>query len=312
MKKQLLYRLIGLVIITWSILSLLFLSTNYAMWRNINSSAPFFTFAPVLFDRYIMYSKSVLFHFNWGYAFSGESAWQLLFDYMKPTLLIVFVSFGISVALGILFGWISAYFEHSLLDKMISFLTLVFASIPNYIWIMVFMLVFGYTLKWLPPIPPSAELGWGAQIQGLIMPVTALTLAPLAKFTSLIRNELIEALNSDYLLLLRTKGLTRKQIMLRHLLKDSLVAIMPELSTTFIFILSGSFLLERINNVHGLSLLLYRSLFAPMFDFYMLRIDIPVAVLVGTFYAWMGIMMTFIVDLLYPLVDPRIRIGSTQ
>jgi oligopeptide transport system permease protein len=310
MWKYLLLRIVGLCFILFVIISLLYLSTNYAMWRNANSSLPFFkTFAPHLFSRYLSYMRGLFSSFDWGVSKSGEFAWELLVSHMMPTLRIILISFTLSLLLGILLGLLSAFMQNSWIDKMISLFTLVFAAIPNYIWIFAFMMFFGYTLKWLPPLPPSSQEGWVKQLEAMIMPVVALTLAPLAKFTSYIRNELIEAKNGDYLLLLRTKGLTKRQIMTRHLLKDSLVAIMPEISNAFIFILSGSFLLERINNVQGVSLLLYRSLFAPMMDFYILAIDIPVAVLVCTFYTLMGLLIVLMVDLLYPLLDPRIQIG---
>jgi ABC-type dipeptide/oligopeptide/nickel transport system permease component len=312
MIKYFFIRIIWFFIILLIVASLIYLLTSYAMWNQYPSQLTQAQYLKILFEKYSDYIFGVILRWDWGNSIHGVPIWGNFLYHVPHTMRIILTSFSLSLILGLLLGILSAVFKNSLVDKIISFFTLIFASIPNFIWVFAFMFIFGYTLKWFPPIPPSSQADVSIRLKALIIPIAALLLAPTAKFISLVRNEIVDAFYSDYILLLKTKGLTKNQILFRHLIKDSLAAIMPEIAPTFTFVISGSFLLEYINNVPGTSLLLYQALFSPMMGGHYFNVNIPVAVLVCCFYTSMGLAVVLLVDMIYPLVDPRIRIGSKK
>ena len=312
MIKYIILRALWLILILITIASLVYLITTYAMWSQYPSSIPKSVFLNALFKSYLDYMSGILFRWDWGTPQYGLPVWTVFMYHVPHTMRIIWVAFFLSLVSGVFLGVISAVFKGTIIDKLISSVTLSFASIPNYIWVLVFMLVFGYQLGWFPPIPLSQTASQALRLKALVIPIAALSLAPTAKFISLIRNELSDASYADYILLLRVKGLTKTQIIFRHLIKDSIIAIMPEIATTFIFVISGSFLLEYINNVPGTSILLYRSLLSPMMGGHYFNVNVPYAVLVCVFYTAMGLFFVFAVDMIYPLIDPRIRMGSKK
>lgn len=312
MARYILIRILSLLFILLVIVTVIFFATHYAMWKNNSMQYPFKIFFNQTFAKYIIHVKDILIHWNWGTNKAGNDVWKELILHAPRTLRIVIPTFVISISLGIFLGLLSARYRHSLFDKLIESFTLIFGSIPNYIWVFAFMYIFGYYLQIIPPLPPSETTSLLTRIEGIIIPVIALSFTPTAKFINTVRNELVEAFSSDYILLLRVKGLKKHQIFSRHLIKDGIVALMPEIGPTFLFILAGSFLLEYINNVPGVSLLLFRSLFAPMFDFYVLAIDTPVAVAVTAFYSFLGLIVVLVTDLLYPILDPRVNMQKSK
>jgi ABC-type dipeptide/oligopeptide/nickel transport system permease component len=231
---------------------------------------------------------------------------------MPRTLRIVGVTFVVSIIIGISLGVLSAYSKNKVLDKIITVFTLIFASIPNYVLIFFLMLYFGYHLKWFPPIPPPESEGWWLTLQGIIIPVIALSLMPIAKITVLIRSEFREVYDNEYTLLLKTKGMSNHQMILRHHLKTAFIPILPELANTFIIVLSSSFILEKINNTAGVAALLFNSLLNPILDTYFFFIDINLAVLVCAFYVFISLSLVLISDVILAILDPRIRIGSKK
>jgi ABC-type dipeptide/oligopeptide/nickel transport system permease component len=305
-------RVLWLFVILFTVASLIFLLTNYAMYRQYPSPIPRSQYLVILFTQYFEYMIRILLYWDWGTPQYGLPVWEIFLYHVPHTMRLILISFFLSLFGGVFLGVVSAVFKEKWIDKIISSVTLTFASIPNYIWVFAFMLIFGYILGWFPPIPLSQTASQSLRLKALVIPIAALSLAPTAKFTSLIRNELSDASYADYILLLRVKGLTQTQIIFRHLIKDSIVAIMPEIATTFTFVLTGSFLLEYINNVPGTSILLYRSLLSPMMGGHYFNVNVPYAVLVCVFYTSMGLFVVLIVDLIYPLIDPRIRIGSKK
>ena len=124
------------------------------------------------------------------------------------------------------------------------------------------------------------------------------TIAGLCRFT---RAELTETLTSDYMLLARTKGLTRAQATSRHALKNAMVPILPMIISQFISILGGSFVIEKIFAVPGVGQLYLQSI--TLFDYDVFMVD-------SVFYVVIGLLAGIVVDLSYGFIDPRIRMGE--
>jgi oligopeptide transport system permease protein len=312
MAKYISYRILWFFIVLFLIISIVYFSTSMTMWKFWPSQSTFVEFLAVVFSRYLQFWRNVIFSWDWGKASSGQDAWELLVFRMPRTLRIVLATFAISLFIGILLGVISAFTRKGLFDQVITFFTLVFGSIPNYILIFFFMMFFGYYLKWFPPIPPPESDGLWRTLQGAIIPVMALSLMPIAKITSMMRGEFKEIFESDYTLLLKTKGMTEHQMILRHHLKNAIIPVLPEISNTFIIVLSSSFILERINNTAGVAALLFNSLFSPIMGAYYISVDINTTVLVCAFYSGLSMLLVLTADIVLAFLDPRVKMGAKK
>ena len=131
--------------------------------------------------------------------------------------------------------------------------------------------------------------------------VLSLGFGSVAGFTRSVRAELSEVLTSDFMLLARTKGLTRAQATLRHALRNSMVPIFPMILGEFVSILSGSLVIEKIFGVPGVGQLYINSINGLDYNFFML---------LSAFYTLIGLASGIVVDISYGLIDPRIRMGE--
>lgn len=135
----------------------------------------------------------------------------------------------------------------------------------------------------------------------MIMPILALSFSEIAGLCRYTRAELTETLTSDYMLLARTKGLTRSQATVRHALKNAMVPILPMIISSFIGILGGSFVIEKVFAIPGVGQLYLQSI--TLFDYDVFMLDC-------VFYVFIGLVAGIIVDLSYGFIDPRIRMGE--
>ena len=124
------------------------------------------------------------------------------------------------------------------------------------------------------------------------------TIAGLTRFT---RAELTETLTSDYMLLARTKGLTRSQATVRHALKNAMVPILPSILSSFIGVLGGSMIIEQIFSIPGVGNLYLQSIIMRDYDLFMID---------TVFYTAVGLLSGIVIDLSYGFIDPRIRMGE--
>ncbi len=260
-------------------------------------------------DEYVAFLRSIITEWDWGMV-EGKPVWDSLIENAPITLKLNLIAFGFYFLFGIFMGYFTALKAYSLFDKLMNALFLVVGSIPSFIWIFLLIMFFGYTFPILPPQPPSVEAPLYWRIAGWVLPVAALSLAPIAKFASMMRNELVDNFNADYLLLLRTKGLSKRQAMTRHLFRDSFVPVMPEIAPTFVFVIVGSFFVEMIYNMQGVATLLFDAMFQPNMGTYYIIINTPMTVLISVFYAAITLFFIFLVDIMYAVVDPRIRVGA--
>ena len=133
---------------------------------------------------------------------------------------------------------------------------------------------------------------------GAIIALSFGEIAGLCRFT---RAELTETLTSDYMLLARTKGLTRSQATVRHALKNAMVPILPMIIGSFISVLSGSMIIEKIFAIPGVGQLYIQSINLLDYDVFMMD---------TVFYTFVGLLAGIVVDISYGFIDPRIRMGE--
>ena len=257
-----------------------------------------------IYVQYFYYISDIVTKFDFGISYKlrpSVPVFSVITSKIPISMLLNVFSLLISLPLGIIFGTIAALKRNKLPDHLISFLVVIFISVPSF----VFASLLQYTLTYIWPVFPTlydvSAVSFGAMIYSLALPIIALALNPIATLARYLRGELIENLNSEHLLLARTKGLTRTQATVRHAFRNSLVPLMNMLIYMFTGILGGSLVIESIFGIPGMGGALIESTKAG--DHFL-----TLALLI--FYSAISVVTELIVDISYGLVDPRIRIGG--
>lgn len=253
--------------------------------------------------QYGAWLKGIFTSWNWGTSSAiqpGSGAMDIIWTRLGPTVIINIFAMLISVPLGFVFGIIAALNKNKWPDHLISTLVMVMISVPSFVTISVLMLLLSYNTSWLPSHWPSSG-GAGAYAAAMVIPVLSLVFGTVAGFTRYTRAELTEVISSDFLLLARTKGLTRTQCIVRHALRNSMVPIVPMIIGEFVGILSGSMILEQLYSIPGIGGLFVNAITYK--DWNVLLVDMAV-------YTMIGLLANLLVDLSYGIIDPRIRMGA--
>jgi oligopeptide transport system permease protein len=209
----------------------------------------------------------------------------------------------ISVPIGILLGIWAALKKNTMTDHIISTLVMIFISVPSFIIITLFMLIFCYQAKLLPSQWPADTAPADLAFKGYIIPVVSLSFGSICGYCRFTRAELTEVMSSDYLLLARTKGLTKNQTIVRHALKNAMVPILPSILAEFIGVLGGSMILEELYGIPGVGSLYVTAISSA--DYNVLLADM-------SFYTIIGLVAGVFLDLSYGFIDPRIRMGAKK
>ena len=262
-----------------------------------------------LLTQYGIYLKNIFtawdFGTSWNISFR-TSAWDVLTSRLLPTVLVNLYSLLFSVPLGIALGIFAAIKKNRWQDHIISTGVMIFVSVPSYVY--AFIVQYLLYLKWnLFPLTvySLADAGgsWfsGKMFYSMVPAILALSFTEIAGLCRFTRAELTETLTSDYMLLARTKGLTRGQATTRHALKNAMVPILQMILSSFIGILGGSMIIEQIFSIPGVGQLYIRSINLLDYDVFMMD---------TIFYTFVGLLSGIVVDISYGFIDPRIRMGE--
>ena len=255
--------------------------------------------------QFFLYWKNVLLSGDWGIGEeykTGLEVGQVFIERLPATMVVNLLSILVSIPLGIGLGVFAALKKNRWQDYLISTLVMVAISVPSFVVAFLLQSLFYYRLGILPPLmAPTDRWFSGEMLLSLIMPVTALSLGTLAGFTRITRAELTEVLTGDYMLLARAKGMTKLQATVRHAFKNSAVVVLPAVLGSFVGILSGSMIIERIFSIPGVGELYLGAILSQDYNFFMM---------LSAFYTFVGLLAGLIVDLSYGLIDPRVRIGQ--
>lgn len=262
-----------------------------------------------IIERYGMWIYNIFTKWDWGVSTQIEptiSAMQIIMERLPVSMELNLISVAISTPLGILLGIVAALKKGKFTDDFISTVIMIFISVPSFVVISFLLIWFSYGLGWLPPQWPTNSEALADPTRAAlayIIPVCALSFGSIAGFARYTRAELCEVMSSEFLLLARTKGLTKGQSVVRHALRNSMVPIVPMIISQFISILSGSMILEELYNIPGIGNMFVEGINRR--DFSVVMVDMAVYTLIGLF-------ATLIVDLSYGVVDPRIRMGEAK
>ena len=262
-----------------------------------------------LLQQYGIYLKDIVTEFDFGTSWkikSTEPAWDLLTKRLTPTVLVNLYSLLFSLPIGIAFGIYAAIKKNKWQDHVISTGVMIFVSVPSYVYAFLVQYFLYFKLDLFPPtIASLADAGgsWFSwtMFHSMIPAVLALSFGQIAGLCRFTRAELTETLTSDYMLLARTKGLTRAQATTRHALKNAMVPILPSILGSFIGILGGSMIIEQIFAIPGVGQLYVQSIYLRDYDVFMMD---------SIFYTFLGLAAGIITDISYGFIDPRIRMGE--
>ncbi|MCQ2742249.1 MAG: ABC transporter permease [Bacilli bacterium] len=244
--------------------------------------------------------------YPWGLSYKIEwlnSPIDVLTKRLPSTVLINIYSMLISIPCGIGLGIFMALKKNKWQDHVLSVLVMLFISVPSFVYAFLMQYLFSYVWQILPSMTESSSVGWfsWAMIKSMILPVLSMCFGSIAGFARYTRAELTEVLTSDFMLLARTKGLTRAQATVRHAFRNSLVPIFPMILGEIISVLSGSLIIENIFSINGVGALYLQSIQMRDYDVFQF---------VSMFYITIGLFGTLVVDVSYGIVDPRIRMGG--
>ncbi|WNE98661.1 ABC transporter permease [Streptomyces luomodiensis] len=245
-----------------------------------------------LWRQYLHYMGQI-FSGHFGTAFNGRPVTELMASAFPVTLRLTLVAVVFEMALGITLGVLSGLRRGRGLDTSVLLLTLVVVSVPTFVSGTVLQYLFGVSWGWArPSVSPEAPLG------ELLLPGVVLGLVSLAYTTRLTRTSIVENARADYVRTAVAKGLPRHRIVTRHLLRNSLIPVVTFIGTDIGALMGGAIVTERIFNIHGVGYQLYQGI---------LRQNSPTVVGFVTILVIVFLLANLLVDLLYAVLDPRIR-----
>ena len=253
------------------------------------------------------YLKRIILHGDWGIGtnmpeYRNQPVWDAFVSRLPPTVLINVYSSLFAVPIGLLLGIYAALRKNKWQDHVISTLVMVFVSIPGYVTAFLLQYFICFKLN-LFPLTVASGTNWFSweMFHSMIPPTLAMSFGSIAGYCRFTRAELTEVLTGEYLLLARTKGLTKRQSIFRHALRLAMVPIFPSIIGEFISVLSGSLIIEQIFGIPGVGNLYLMSINTLDYDFFML---------LSGFYCLIGLLAGIVIDISYGIIDPRIRVGA--
>ena len=259
-----------------------------------------------IYVQYLYFLRGVFFENNWGTSISlrpGLDVFELIWQRIPASLSLNLMSLVISIPLGIIAGSLAAVFKNRIPDYIISFMVIICISVPSFVFASLLQYFISGKLDWFPLIYNATAETWAEKLRSMVLPVAALSFGPIATVCRYLRGELIETLSSEYMLLARTKGLSKAKAVVRHAFRNSMVPLANVIIPMFTNILGGSMVIESIFAVPGIGGILVESISVR---------DYPLAIGALMFYAFVSVATILIVDISYGIIDPRIRLGAKK
>lgn len=251
-------------------------------------------------EQLVVYLRNVVrFDLGDSYRFAGRPAGDLLMERLSPTLLLAGAALLVILPSGVGLGLWAALRHNSRVDKAITGLATFAASVPNFV-VGIFLIAISVAVNRASDgriaLPTT---GFGLD-RHLILPVITLSLLPVAFMARLARSSTLETLRQDHVRTANAKGLPRRWVLTRHVVKNSLVPVLTSAGPLLVFLISGTVVVESLFGIPGVGGAFVQAVGAR---------DYPVILAATLFYAVVVVVANLIVDVLYVALDPRVRIG---
>lgn len=225
------------------------------------------------------------------FTFQDRPVTDIIADGLRPTAILGLLALAFALVVGLSLGIIAAIRQNSLIDYASVFFATSGASVPNFVVGIILVVMLAVHLGWLP------TGGWGDPKQA-IMPTVALGALPAAYLARVTRASMLEVLRQDYIRTAWAKGLTERVVIMRHAVRNALIPVLTLAGPLAVNLITGSFIIETVFSIPGIGRLFVQAVFGRDYGLIM-----------GTilFYAFIVAIANLIVDILYAVVDPRIR-----
>ncbi|WP_278926408.1 oligopeptide ABC transporter permease [Staphylococcus auricularis] len=243
--------------------------------------------------QYVNYVKNIVTgDFGNSFQYNNQPVWDLISPRLVPSIEMGIAAMVIGVILGLILGVAAATKQNTWVDYSATVISVIAVSVPSFVLAVLLQYVFAVKLEWVP------VAGWEG-FSTAILPSLALSAVVLATVARYIRAEMIEVLSSDYILLARAKGNSTMRVLFGHALRNALIPVITIIVPMLASILTGTLTIENIFGVPGLGDQFVRSIQTN---------DFPVIMATTLLFSTLFIVSIFIVDILYGVIDPRIRL----
>lgn len=243
--------------------------------------------------QYLNYLKNVISgDFGNSFQYHNQPVWDLISPKLIPSLEMGLIAVMIGIVLGSFLGVIAAVKQNTWIDYLATTVSVIAVSVPSFVLAVLLQNVFSVQLRWFP------VAGWEG-LPTIVLPSLSLSAIVMATVSRYIRSEMIEVLNSDYILLAYAKGVPQYKIIFVHALRNALIPVITVIVPMTASIITGTLTIENIFGVPGLGDQFVRSIATNDFSLIM-----AITILFSSFF----IVSIFVVDILYGIIDPRIRV----
>lgn len=230
-------------------------------------------------------------------------AMDVIWQRLPQTLWVVGLAYVVGVIIALPIGIISAYKQYSWFDQIGTFVSMIGFSVPTFFTGVVLIIVFAVNLHWFPSIYDTTLKvnDWASfwkQVRQMIMPVTVLALFNASQISRFMRASMLDNLGQDYVRTARAKGMSEKVVVLKHVLRNSLIPVVTVIALGIPTIFGGAIITEQVFKVNGLGQLLITAIYAN---------DLPMVQTLTFIFAALTVLFNLIADVLYGVLDPRIR-----
>lgn len=205
---------------------------------------------------------------------------------------------AIGAFVGLILGMTSAIWHDTLWDSIATVISVIGVSVPSYVFALALSYQFGFKWKMFPMLFSSAQM-----VSSSVLPSISLSMFTMASIARFTRSEMIEILGSDYMLLAESKGLSGNALIFRHALRNALIPIITVLAPLIVDLMTGSLVVEKIFAIPGVGSLLVNAIQSN---------DYNVVIALSFIYSAMYIGIMLAVDILYGVIDPRIRLSKSE
>lgn len=248
-----------------------------------------------LFTQYLMYMKGLV-HFDLGESilYAGRSVTGEIARTSPISGMVGGTALIIGTLIGVVLGIIAALKKNRWPDYIVMFIAILGATIPVFVLASLMQYVFAVKLGWLP------ASGWG-KTSNMVLPVIVMGFGSVATYARYIKSSMLDTLGQDYVLTARAKGLSERAVILKHVLRNSLLPAVTIFSSSVVGVFTGAFVTEKMFSIPGIGFYYVSSIN-----------NNDYTMIMGTtvFYAALFIIMQLVVDFAYMILDPRIRVSS--
>jgi oligopeptide transport system permease protein len=248
-----------------------------------------------LWGQYFQYINNVLQgDLGISFTYNGRKVSDLIWGRLPPSVLVGAQAVLVGLSIGLSLGIIAAWRHNGVLDNMTMVLAVLGVSIPNFVAAALLQYFIGLRLGILPV---AFWESWACSV----MPSIALCFSPLSSAARFIRTEMLDVLSQDYIITARSKGMGQMRLMMKHILRNSIIPVVTIFGPMVVSLMTGSLAVESIFSIPGIG-----SLFTDSVR----NNDYPVIMGLTIFFSLFYIVVIFLVDVAYSLIDPRIRLAG--